>query len=109
LDEGSACRKAATYTQDNTNRINVHTDIHALSGSNIFNRTKFVGKYSILLFQGDTSISRLNILLCSYLICVSLLKMRGAYNYVTVAISTNRIEDFLTWSEKKPHRSFLLT
>jgi hypothetical protein len=27
-----APRKAATCTQDNTNRINAHTDIHALSG-----------------------------------------------------------------------------
>jgi hypothetical protein len=32
LDGGSAHRKAATYKQNNTNRINAHTDIHALSG-----------------------------------------------------------------------------
>jgi hypothetical protein len=32
LYEGSARRKASTYTQNNTNRINAHnTDIHALS------------------------------------------------------------------------------
>jgi hypothetical protein len=29
---GSARRKAATYIQDNTNRINAHTDIYAWSG-----------------------------------------------------------------------------
>jgi hypothetical protein len=34
LDGGSARRKAAAYTQNNTkHRINVHTDIHALSGT----------------------------------------------------------------------------
>jgi hypothetical protein len=27
LEGGSACRKAATYTQDNINRISAHTDI----------------------------------------------------------------------------------
>jgi hypothetical protein len=33
LDGGSSRLKASTYTQNNTNRINVHnTDIHALSG-----------------------------------------------------------------------------
>jgi hypothetical protein len=33
LDGGSAHHKASTYTQNNTNRINVYkTDIHALSG-----------------------------------------------------------------------------
>jgi hypothetical protein len=32
LDGGSARRKAATYTQDNTNRIIAHTNIHASSG-----------------------------------------------------------------------------
>jgi hypothetical protein len=32
LDERSARRKASTYTQDNTNRINANTDIHASSG-----------------------------------------------------------------------------
>jgi hypothetical protein len=32
VDQWSARRKAATYTQDNTNRINANTDIHALSG-----------------------------------------------------------------------------
>jgi hypothetical protein len=31
LDEWWARRKAATYTQENTNRINAHTDTHALS------------------------------------------------------------------------------
>jgi hypothetical protein len=34
LDRGSARRKAATYTQNNTNRI-THTDIHASSGIRI--------------------------------------------------------------------------
>jgi hypothetical protein len=32
LDGGSARRKAATYTQKNTNTEQMHTDIHALSG-----------------------------------------------------------------------------
>jgi hypothetical protein len=32
LDRGSALLKAATYTQNNTNRINTHTHIHASSG-----------------------------------------------------------------------------
>jgi hypothetical protein len=31
LDGGSARRKAHVYTQENTNRINEHTDIHAPS------------------------------------------------------------------------------
>jgi hypothetical protein len=47
LDGGSAGRKAATYTQNNTNRINAHnTDIDALSGiptyDFVFQRAKTV-------------------------------------------------------------------
>jgi hypothetical protein len=32
LDGGSACRKAATYTQDNINTEYTHTNMHASSG-----------------------------------------------------------------------------
>jgi hypothetical protein len=44
LDGGSASRKASTYTQNNTNRINAHTDIMAQVGFeptiSVFERAK---------------------------------------------------------------------
>jgi hypothetical protein len=39
LDGWSACRKAATYTQDNTNTEQTHTDIHVLSGIRTHDRS----------------------------------------------------------------------
>jgi hypothetical protein len=49
LDEWSAGRKTATYTQDNTNRINAHTNFHALSGIRTHNLSVRVSEDSSYL------------------------------------------------------------
>jgi hypothetical protein len=43
------CRKAATDTQDNTNRINVDTDIHSLSGFRTHDTSVRVSEDSLCL------------------------------------------------------------
>jgi hypothetical protein len=49
LDECSACRKAAIYTQGNTNRINTDTNIHALSGIRTHDPSVRANEYSSYL------------------------------------------------------------